>query len=73
MEMESVLAVGNGLVGNSITGNKEEMTDTHVADTPGNSTLLTRSGSLVGLALNAEVHDVVSANGTVVDDDVPSP
>jgi len=28
---------------------------------------------LVGLALDAEVHDVVTANGAVVDDDIPSP
>ena len=28
---------------------------------------------MVGLAFDAEVHDVVTANGAVVDDDVPSP
>jgi hypothetical protein len=49
------------------------MSRTYVADTPGNGALLARGGSLVGLALDAEVHDVVTANGAVVDDDVPSP
>jgi hypothetical protein len=28
---------------------------------------------LVGLAVDAKVHDVVTADGAVVDDDVPSP
>jgi hypothetical protein len=28
---------------------------------------------LVGLAFDAEVHDVVTANGAVVDDNIPSP
>jgi len=28
---------------------------------------------LVGLAVDAQVHDVVTADGAVVDDDVPSP
>lgn len=46
---------------------------TYVADTPGNSALLARSGSLVSLALDAQVHDVVPANGTVVDNNVPRP
>jgi hypothetical protein len=46
---------------------------TYIADTPGDGALLARSGSLVGLALDAEVHDVVTADGAVVDDDIPSP
>ena len=29
--------------------------------------------NLIGLALDAEVHDVVAADGAVVDHDVPSP
>ena len=28
---------------------------------------------MVGLAVNAQVHDVVAADGAVVDDDVPGP
>jgi hypothetical protein len=28
---------------------------------------------LVGLAVDAQVHDVVTADGAVVDDDVPGP
>ena len=28
---------------------------------------------MVGLAFNAEVHDVIAADGAVVNDDVPSP
>jgi hypothetical protein len=46
---------------------------TYVADTPGDSALLARGGCLIGLALDAQVHDVITADGTVVDDDVPRP
>jgi hypothetical protein len=46
---------------------------THVADAPGNSALLARSGRLVCLALDAQVHNMVPANGAVVDDNVPRP
>jgi hypothetical protein len=45
----------------------------HVADAPGNSALLARSGRLVRLTLDAQVHNVVPANGAVVDDNVPRP
>jgi len=44
-----------------------------VANSPGNRALLTCRGCLIGLAFDAEIHDVVSANGAVVDDDVPGP
>lgn len=44
-----------------------------VTDTPSNSALFTGGGSLIGLALNAEVHNVVSANSTVVDNNIPCP
>ena len=44
-----------------------------VADTPGDGALLCGGGRLVGLALDAQVHDVVTADGAVVDDDVPCP
>jgi hypothetical protein len=38
-----------------------------------NSALFARSRRLVGLAVDAQVHDVVTADGAVVDDDVPGP
>jgi len=47
--------------------------DTHVADAPSHRTLLRRGRSLVGLAVNAQIHDVVAADGAVVHDDVPGP
>jgi hypothetical protein len=46
---------------------------THVADAPGDGALLARGRRLVRLALDAEVHDVVTANGAVVDNNVPRP
>lgn len=46
---------------------------THVTDSPCNGTLLTCGGRLVGLALDAEVHDVVTANCAIVDDNIPAP
>ena len=42
-----------------------------VADAPGDCALLV--ARLIGLALKARVHDVVPADGTVVDVNVPSP
>lgn len=45
----------------------------YVADTPGDCAFLAGGGGLVGLAFDAEVHDVVTANGAVVDDDIPRP
>jgi len=44
-----------------------------IADTPGNCTLLVRGGTLVGLAFDTEVHDMVSADSTVVNDNIPGP
>ena len=46
---------------------------TYVADAPGDGALLARGRGLVSLALDAEVHDVVAADGAVVDDNVPRP
>ena len=46
---------------------------THVADTPSDGALLRSRRSLVGLAVDAEVHDVVAADGAVVHHDVPCP
>jgi len=44
-----------------------------VADSPGDGAFLAGSRSLVGLTLDTVVHDVISADGTVVDDNIPSP
>jgi len=44
-----------------------------VADTPGDCAFFRCGRSLVSLAVDAKVHDVVAANGAVVDDDVPRP
>lgn len=46
---------------------------THVADPPSNGAFLRRRRGLVGLAVDAKVHDVVAADGAVVDDDIPCP
>ena len=46
---------------------------TYIADTPCDRALLGRGRSLVGLAVDAQVHDVVAADGAVVDHDVPRP
>jgi hypothetical protein len=47
--------------------------DTHVADPPGDGALLAGGGGLVGLALYAQLHNMVPADGAVVNDDVPGP
>jgi len=44
-----------------------------VADTPGNSTFFTHCASLICLAFDAEIHNVVTADGTVFDNDIPRP
>ena len=44
-----------------------------VAHPPGHGALLAGGGGLVGLALDAQVHDVVPADGAVVHHDVPGP
>jgi len=54
------------------TGDTVEV-ESVITDTPGSVTLFTAGSHLVGLTINAEVHDVVSANGTVVNDDIPCP
>ena len=45
----------------------------YIADTPSDSALLARGAGLVGLTVDAQVHNVVAADGAVVDDDVPGP
>ncbi len=49
------------------------MVGTHIADTPGNGALFARGTRLVGLAVDAEVHDMVATDGAVVDNYVPGP
>ena len=44
-----------------------------VAHPPGHGALLAGGAGLVGLALDAQVHDVVPADGAVVHNDVPGP
>jgi len=44
-----------------------------IADSPCYCALFTRSRCLVGLTLDAEIHNVVTADGAVVDDNVPGP
>lgn len=71
VEMERMLA-SRGLLAGSRTLGVVRAT-TYVADSPSYGALLASSRSLVGLTLNTEVHDVISANGTVVDYNVPRP
>lgn len=44
-----------------------------IADTPRDRTFFAGGRCLVGLTFDAEIHDVVSANSTVINDDIPSP
>lgn len=44
-----------------------------IADAPSHSALFAGGRCLVGLAFDAEVHDVISTDGAVVDDNVPRP
>merc|ERR1719326_533350 len=44
-----------------------------VADTPRHRAILGAVRPLICLALNAQVHDVVTADRAVIHDDVPSP
>lgn len=44
-----------------------------IADTPCDGAFFGGGGGLVGLTFDAEVHDVVTADGAVVDDDIPGP
>ena len=44
-----------------------------ITNPPSYSTFLARGASLVRLTLDAEIHDVVSANRTVIDNNIPSP
>ena len=44
-----------------------------VAHPPGHGALLAGGAGLIGLTLDAQVHDVVPADGAVVHNDVPGP
>lgn len=44
-----------------------------VTNTPGHCALFTGGAGLISLTLNAEIHDVVPTDGTVVNHDIPSP
>ena len=44
-----------------------------IAHAPSHGTFFRSHGSLIRLAFDAKIHDVVSANGAIVNDDVPSP
>jgi hypothetical protein len=46
---------------------------TYIADSPRHGALFAGGGRLVGLTLDAQVHDVVPADGTVIDYNVPGP
>ncbi len=52
---------------------KKNRTNTYIAYPPSYRALLARSRCLIRLALDAQVHDVVTANGAVVDDNIPGP
>ena len=69
MEVEGVLYL---IVSTSSCFNSEQK-DTHIADTPRDCALFTCGCCLVGLAVDAQVHNVVTANGAVVDNDIPCP
>lgn len=44
-----------------------------VANTPSNSAFFTCGGCLICLAFDAKIHNVVSADSAIVDDDIPRP
>ena len=53
-------------------GNTMEM-EGMIAHAPSHGTFFRSHGSLISLAFDAQIHNVVSANGAVVNDNVPSP
>ena len=46
---------------------------TYITDTPGDCALLVGCGTLICLTFDAQVHDVISTDGAVVNDNIPSP
>jgi hypothetical protein len=51
----------------------KERQSTYIADTPSDGTLFTCGGTVIGLAVDTQVHDVIATDGAVVDDDIPCP
>jgi len=72
LELPLTIVQGANLTGFQPSGDAMEMKGV-VANSPSNRALLTRCGGLICLALDAEVHDVIPADGAVVNDDVPGP
>lgn len=66
MEMESVLKNLNF----SIKFMTSLLMDSYIADAPSNSALFAGGGSLIRLALDAQVHDVITANSAVIHNDI---
>lgn len=46
------------------------LSNNYIANAPSNSALLAGGRSLVRLALDAQVHDVIAANSTVIHNDI---
>lgn len=44
-----------------------------IANAPCNGTFLASGRCLIRLAFDAQVHDVIAANGTIINDNVPGP
>lgn len=44
-----------------------------ITDAPSNRALLTDGAGLIGLTLDAKVHNMVATDGTVLDDYIPRP
>jgi len=72
LEFPVSVVQGADLAGLQPSGDAVEV-EGMIADPPSNSAFFARRRSLVGLTFDAEIHDVISADGTVVDDDVPGP
>ena len=44
-----------------------------ITHSPSHGTLFGSHRSLIGLAFNAQIHDVIPANSAIVDNDIPGP
>ena len=72
LELPVTVAQGADVPGLEPPGDAVEV-ECVVAHSPGHCALLTGGTGLVGLTLDAQVHDVVPADGAVVHHDVPGP
>ena len=63
---------GADLTGLEPSGDTVEM-ESVVTHSPSNGAFIGGHGSLIGLAFNAKIHNVVPANGAIVDDNIPGP